>query len=429
MKYEKSTQLFELARKVIPGGVNSPVRACKSVGRTPVFIDQAEGSLIFDVDGNAFIDYVGSWGPMILGHRHPAVVEAIEAALHKGTSFGAPTEHEIRLAERITRAVPSVEMVRMVNSGTEATMSAIRLARGATGRDKIIKFDGCYHGHADTLLVEAGSGVATLNIPGSPGVPDSVTRHTLSLPYNDIHGFEDVMAAEGDQVACVIVEAVAGNMGMVPPVEGFLETLRLLTEKHGALLIVDEVMTGFRVAFGGAQSLYGIKPDLTCFGKIIGGGLPVGAYGGRRDLMEQIAPQGPIYQAGTLSGNPLAMTAGIATLKELMKPGFYETMEEKTERLIKGLAQAARKAGIKASPRRVGSMFGMYFTDQTVTNFTEAKTSNLDHFTAYYTGMLEKGIYLAPSQFEAGFMSIAHTDEQIETTIQAAEDVMKGLKP
>jgi glutamate-1-semialdehyde 2,1-aminomutase len=429
MKCEKSSQLFELARNVIPGGVNSPVRACKSVGCSPVFIDRAEGSLIFDVDGNAFIDYVGSWGPMILGHRHPAVVEAIEAALHKGTSFGAPTEHEIHLAELITRAVPSVEMVRMVNSGTEATMSAIRLARGATGRDKIIKFDGCYHGHADTLLVEAGSGVATLNIPGSPGVPDSVTRHTLSLPYNDIHGFKEVMAGEGDQVACVIVEAVAGNMGMVPPVEGFLETLRSLTEKHGALLIIDEVMTGFRVAFGGAQSLYGIKPDLTCFGKIIGGGLPVGAYGGRRDLMEQIAPQGPIYQAGTLSGNPLAMTAGIATMKELMKPGFYEAMEAKTERLIKGLTQAAQKTGIKASPRRVGSMFGMYFTDQTVTNFTEAKTSNLDHFTAYYTGMLEKGIYLAPSQFEAGFMSIAHTDEQIDTTIQAAEDVMKGLNP
>lgn len=427
MKYEKSNQLFELAQKVIPGGVNSPVRACKAVGGSPVFIDRAEGSVIFDVDGNPYIDYVGSWGPMILGHRHPAVVEALHIALQKGTSFGAPTELEIELAQLIINAVPSVEMVRMVNSGTEATMSAIRLARGVTGRDKIIKFDGCYHGHADMLLVEAGSGIATLNIPGSPGVPDSVTKHTMSLPYNDLHQFKDTMAVVGDQVACVIVEAVAGNMGMVPPCDGFLDTLRSLTEKHGALLIFDEVMTGFRVARGGAQELYGIVPDLTCFGKIIGGGLPVGAYGGKREIMEHIAPQGPVYQAGTLSGNPLAMAAGVATMRELMKSGFYEVMEEKTVRLIRGLEQAARKSGIAVKAGNVGSMFGMYFTAQPVNNFADAKTSDLKAFSAYYKGMLEKGIYLAPSQFEAGFMSVVHTDEQIDVTIQAAEEVMKGL--
>lgn len=429
MNIAKSKQLYELAQDLIPGGVNSPVRACKSVGSSPVFIDRADGSLIFDVDGNQYIDYVGSWGPMILGHRHPFVVEAIESVLKRGTSFGAPTDLEIELAQLIIDAVPSVEMVRMVNSGTEATMSAIRLARGVTGRDKIIKFDGGYHGHADTLLVEAGSGIATLNIPGSPGVPDSVTKHTLSLTYNDIEQIEDVMAAMGDQIACIIVEPVAGNMGMVAPVLGFLETLRSLTEKHGSLLIFDEVMTGFRVAYGGAQALYGITPDLTCFGKIIGGGLPVGAYGGKREIMNQIAPQGPVYQAGTLSGNPLAMAAGIATLKQLSIPGFYETLDEKSERLVNGLERAIQKAGIKAGAGRVGSMIGLFFTDRSVKNFDDAKTSNLEMFSTYYKGMLERGIYLAPSQFEAGFVSIAHTDEQIDATVRAAEEVMKGLQP
>ena len=429
MNIAKSKQLYELAQDVIPGGVNSPVRACKSVGSSPVFIDRADGSLIFDVDGNQYIDYVGSWGPMILGHRHPFVVEAIETVLKRGTSFGAPTDLEIELAQLIIDAVPSVEMIRMVNSGTEATMSAVRLARAVTGRDKIIKFDGGYHGHADTLLVEAGSGIATLNIPGSPGVPDSVTEHTLSLTYNDIEQIEDVMAAMGDQMACIIVEPVAGNMGMVPPVPGFLETLRSLTEKHGSLLIFDEVMTGFRVAYGGAQALYSITPDLTCFGKIIGGGLPVGAYGGKREIMNQIAPQGPVYQAGTLSGNPLAMAAGIATLKQLSIPGFYETLDEKSERLVNGLERAIQNAGIKAGAGRVGSMIGLFFTERSVKNFDDAKTSDLEMFSTYYKGMLERGIYLAPSQFEAGFVSIAHTDEQIDATVRAAEEVMKGLQP
>ena len=328
MKRSRSRQLFHNAQKCIPGGVNSPVRACKAVGSDPVFIDRAIGCLIFDADGNRYIDYVGSWGPMILGHRHSAVISAIRTILERGTSFGAPIDLEVELAEQIIEAVPSIEMVRMVNSGTEATMSAIRLARGFTGRDKILKFDGCYHGHADALLVEAGSGVATLGIPGSPGVPQSFVAHTLSLPYNDPQRFRETLRQHGDQIACVIVEPVAGNMGLVSPQPGFLETLREETHKTGSLLIFDEVMTGFRVAYGGAQALYGITPDLTTLGKIIGGGMPVGAYGGRRDIMEHIAPQGPVYQAGTLSGNPVAMTAGIATLKEIQNPGFYDALEE-----------------------------------------------------------------------------------------------------
>jgi glutamate-1-semialdehyde 2,1-aminomutase len=419
--------MYDHALRVIPGGVNSPVRACQSVGAEPLFIDRAEGCLIFDADGNRFIDYIGSWGPMILGHRHPAVIEAISAVLDRGTSFGAPIDLEIQIAERVIEAVPSVDMIRMVNSGTEAAMSAIRLARGATGRDKIIKFDGCYHGHADTLLVAAGSGVATLGIPGSPGIPESVAQYTLSLPYNDADAVGKVMAAQGDQVACIIVEPVAGNMGLVKPKAGFLESLRELTEKHGSVLIFDEVMTGFRVAYGGAQSLYGISPDLTCFGKIIGGGMPVGAYGGKREIMSQIAPQGSVYQAGTLSGNPVAMAAGIATLGQLKKEGFYEKLEEKSNYLANGLARAAQQAGIAVQVDHVGSMLGMFFTDIRVINFDDAKTCNLDLFSAFYAGMRKKGIYMAPSQFEALFVSAAHEVEHLDTTIEAAGQIMAEL--
>ena len=419
---------MERARDLIPGGVNSPVRACRSVGMDPLFIDRAQGCRIYDVDGNSFIDFVGSWGPMILGHRHPAVVEALVRALEKGTSFGAPTELELELAQMIIDAVPAVEMVRMVNSGTEATMSAIRLARGVTGRDMIIKFDGCYHGHADALLVEAGSGVATLSIPGSPGVPQAFVDCTLSMPYNDVETVSRVMMERGNRIAAVIVEPVAGNMGLVAPKNNFLQSLRKLCDQHGALLIFDEVMTGFRVAYGGAQSLYNIQPDLSCFGKVIGGGLPVGAYGGRRELMVQIAPQGPVYQAGTLSGNPLAMTAGIATLKEIAKPGFYENLESKSQILADGLGKAAQRAGIAIAQARVGSMMGLYFTDSAVENFQDAKRSDLNRFAAYYRGMLAKGIYLAPSQFEALFMSAAHSEDIIDQTIAAAAEVFLKLK-
>jgi glutamate-1-semialdehyde 2,1-aminomutase len=384
--------------------------------------------MIYDEDGNGFIDYIGSWGPMILGHRHPAVIEAVLAVLKRGTSFGAPTDLEIRLAEMVIDTVPSMEMVRMVNSGTEATMSAVRLARGFTGRDTIIKFDGCYHGHADTLLVEAGSGVATLSIPGSPGVPKSFVSHTLSLPYNDIDRVSKVMNEQGEKIAGIIVEPVAGNMGLVLPADGFLQALRALTEENGSLLIFDEVMTGFRVARGGAQSVYGISPDLTCLGKIIGGGLPVGAYGGRRKIMAHIAPQGPVYQAGTLSGNPLAMAAGIATLKQLNEPGFYETLDKKSDRLATGLERAAENAGIDVRVDRAGSMLGLFFTDRAVRNFDDAKTSNLKMFSDYYKGMLEEGIYFAPSQFEVLFVSAAHETEHIDTTIKAAETVMDRLE-
>jgi glutamate-1-semialdehyde 2,1-aminomutase len=427
MKTDRSTILFQNSQKVIPGGVNSPVRACKAVGTLPRFIHRADGCRLFDADDNAYIDYVGSWGPMILGHRHPAVIQAITEALSRGTSFGAPTDLEMELACRVIEAVPSVEMLRMVNSGTEATMSAVRLARGATGRDIIIKFDGCYHGHADTLLVDAGSGVATLNIPGSPGIPASVVQHTLSLPYNDAEAIRSVMAEKGKDVAAIIVEPVAGNMGMVPPASGFLETLREVTQKNGSLLIFDEVMCGFRVAYGGAQSLYDIRPDLTCFGKIIGGGLPVGAYGGRKDIMSQIAPEGAVYQAGTLSGNPVAMAAGLATLEQLRQPGVYDTLEKRSGRLAEGLAAAARRNGVPASFNRVGSMLGMFFTDRTVENFETAKTSDLTRFGRYYREMLDAGIYLAPSQFEACFVSLAHDDAAIEQTIQAADVSLAAL--
>ncbi len=429
MNREKSKALFEQARKIIPGGVNSPVRACASVGTEPVFIEKGNGAVIFDADGNSYIDYVGSWGPMILGHAHPSVVQSIVQAAQEGTSFGAPTEMETRLAQMVVDAVPSVEMVRMVNSGTEATMSAIRLARGYTGRDIIIKFDGCYHGHADTLLVQAGSGVATLNIPGSPGVPKSFVEYTLSLPFNDIEILSKVMAEKGDKVAAIIVEPLAGNMGMVPPVPGFLQALRDLTRKHGAFLIFDEVMTGFRVAYGGAQEKFGITPDLTCLGKVIGGGLPVGAYGGRREIMEKIAPQGPVYQAGTLSGNPLAMAAGIATLTKLKEPGVYEALEERAGQLINGLLNAAEDAGIPATGGHMGAMLGLFFTDKAVRSFEDAKKSDTDRFSAYYRKMMGRGIYLAPSPFEAFFLSTAHKEEHIEATLAAAGDIFRELAP
>ena len=427
MKNNKSKALFSQALNLIPGGVNSPVRACRSVGTDPRFVQSAEGCHIYDVDGNEFVDYIGSWGPMILGHRHPKVIRAIESALLHGTSFGAPTEKEIQLAQLVIDAVPSVEMVRMVNSGTEATMSAIRLSRGVTGRDMIVKFDGCYHGHADSLLVDAGSGVATLAIAGSPGVPQAFIENTLSLPYNDSEAIEQVMMARGDKIAAIIVEPVAGNMGLVAPLNGFLATLRRLCDRYGTLLIFDEVMTGFRVAYGGAQGLYGISPDLSCFGKIIGGGLPVGAYGGRKDLMSQIAPQGPVYQAGTLSGNPLAMSAGIATMTEIGRPGFYETLDKISERLLGGLKQAAEKAGIEITADRVGSMLGLFFTKGPVRNFAEAKKSDLKRFSEFYQGMLERGVYLAPSQFEALFVSAAHDQGAVEHTIRSAEEVFSKM--
>jgi glutamate-1-semialdehyde 2,1-aminomutase len=422
--YQKSRNLFKKAQSLIPGGVNSPVRACRSVGIDPLFIEKAVGSHLTDADGNTFIDYVGSWGPMILGHSHPSVIRALEKVLTRGTSFGAPVDLEVELAELIVARVPAIEKIRMVNSGTEATMSAVRVARGVTGRNTIIKFDGCYHGHADSFLVAAGSGVATLNIAGSPGVPDSVIAHTLSLPYNDVEAFQSVMQKSGDEIAAVIVEPVAGNMGLVPPAGGFLETLRAETEKHGAILIFDEVMTGFRVARGGAQDLFQIEPDMSCFGKIVGGGLPVGAYGGRKEIMTQVAPEGPVYQAGTLSGNPLAMAAGIATLKALDAPEFYKNLERTAGRLADGLAAAA---GTNAVVNRVGSMLGLFFTAGPVTDFETAKMSDLDKFTAYYQKMLEKGIYLAPSQFEALFVSAAHTDEDIDATIFAAKEVLTAL--
>ena len=427
MKNDESKRLYAEAVKIIPGGVNSPVRACQSVGADPLFIDRGEGCFIYDADGNRYIDYIGSWGPMILGHRHPAVIQAVSDILARGTSFGAPMDLEIKLAGMVIDAVSSVEVVRMVNSGTEATMSAVRLARGVTGRDLVIKFDGCYHGHADTLLVAAGSGVATLGIPGSPGVPESIAEHTLSLPYNDIDCVQKVMAEKGDRVACIIVEPVAGNMGLVEPIEGFLETLRELTEKHGALLIFDEVMTGFRIAYGGAQARYGIAPDISCFGKVIGGGLPVGAYGGRSDIMSQIAPHGSVYQAGTLSGNPIAMAAGIATLEQIQQKDFYENLEKKSAFLVRGLAAAAENAGIPAVVGHVGSMLGMFFIDKNVADFDTAKQCNLDRFSEFYKGMRQQGVYIAPSQFEVLFVSAAHEQEHLEATITAAETVLGGL--
>lgn len=427
MSIKKSENLFKEAQKLIPGGVNSPVRACNSVGGQPIFMEKGNQAKIYDVDGNQYIDYVLSWGPLILGHRPDCVIDALKKVLEIGTSFGAPTELETKLARLVIDMVPSMEMIRMVNSGTEATMSAIRLARGYTERDMIIKFDGCYHGHADTLLVEAGSGVATLGIPGSPGVPAAVVSNTISLKFNDIQGFVKFMEEKGDRVAAVIVEPVAGNMGMVPPVDGFLETLREYTLKSGTVLIFDEVMTGFRVAKGSAQGLFGITPDLTCFGKVIGGGLPVGAYGGKKEIMNNIAPVGKVYQAGTLSGNPLAMAAGIATLTELQKKGVYEALESKTQKLMTGLQSAADNAKIPFKTNHIGSMAGFFFTGETVYNFDDARKSDLDRFAKFYRLMLEKGVYFAPSQFEACFVSYAHSDQDIDHTIAAARQAMAAL--
>jgi glutamate-1-semialdehyde 2,1-aminomutase len=423
---DKSSRLFERALELLPGGVNSPVRAFRGVGGTPLFIQSASGPTITDVDGRSFIDYVGSWGPMILGHADPEIVAALAAVAANGTSFGAPNELEVELAEEIIAAVPSIEMVRMVNSGTEATMSAIRLARGVTGRDKLIKFEGCYHGHADSLLVKAGSGVATLGLPDSPGVPASLAQHTLTVPFNDAPALENVFKQHAD-IAAIIVEPVVGNMGCVPPAAGFLNALRELTTRHGALLIFDEVMTGFRLARGGAQELYGITPDITCLGKIIGGGLPVGAYGGSRELLRNIAPVGSIYQAGTLSGNPLAMTAGLLTLRRLKDQKIYEQLEARSARLCAGLSEAAAEAGIKTVTNRVGSMWTGFFTDEPVTNWETANKSNRDLYGRFFHAMLAAGVYLAPSQFEAAFVSIAHTDAIIDVTIQASREAFRAL--
>jgi len=425
---EKSKKLFERARNLIPGGVNSPVRAGKAVGVDPPFIARAKGCTLWDVDQKRYIDYVCSWGPMILGHAHPAVVKALQERITKGTSYGAPTRLEVEMAQTIVEMVPSIEMVRMVNSGTEATMSAIRLARGYTGRDKVIKFEGCYHGHADSLLVSAGSGVATLGIPGCPGVPAELAGHTLSLCFNDLDQVAEAMARFGREVAAIIVEPIPGNMGVVLPREGFLEGLREITAKHGALLIFDEVISGFRVGPGGAQELYGIEPDLTCLGKIIGGGLPVGAYGGRKEIMKSMAPEGNIYQAGTLSGNPLAMAAGLATLKELRKGRVYRELEEKGRRLFSGLAGAAGAAGLEVRVNRAGSMGTLFFTRQDVTDFASAKMSDTGMFGRFYAAMLEGGVYLAPSAFEAWFVSAAHDDRSIDKTLAAAESAFRRVK-
>ncbi len=421
MNHQKSAALFDKAKQLIPGGVNSPVRAFKSVGCDPIFIEKAAGSKIYDADGNEYIDYVGSWGPMILGHCHPKVVEAIQKTAASGASFGAPTARETELAELVCEAYPNIEKIRMVSSGTEATMSAIRLARGYTGRDKILKFDGCYHGHADSLLVKAGSGLATFGVPTSPGVPADFAKYTLTATYNDLDEVKQMVAANKAEIACIILEPIAGNMGCVPPAPGFLEGLRALCSAEGILLIVDEVMTGFRVAFGGAQERFNVRGDLVCLGKIIGGGLPVGAFGGKREIMDSLSPEGGVYQAGTLSGNPLAMSAGIATLQLLKAEGFYQQLEEKSAYLEKGLLQVAGNSPLATCWQRVGAMFCTYFQQGPVASFADAAKSDTVTFGKFFRSMLNHGINLAPSQFEAGFMSIAHSTEDLDRTIEAAE--------
>ena len=422
----RSEELFKRAQEVIPGGVNSPVRAFRAVGGQPLFIQRGDGSRIWDAEGREYIDYVGSWGPLIFGHRPPEVIKALEEVLEVGTSFGAPTEREVELAELITKFLPSVEKVRLVNSGTEATMSAIRLARGFTGRDRIVKFDGCYHGHGDSLLVKAGSGVATLGLPDSPGIPSSLAELTTVLPFNNFDALNSEFERRGKDVACVIVEPVAGNMGCVAPRAGYLELLRDLTKRSGTILIFDEVMTGFRIARGGAQQRYGIQPDLTAMGKVIGGGLPVGAYGGRAEIMNRIAPAGPVYQAGTLSGNPLAVAAGLATLRRLEKENPYGELESLGGRLERGLIQAAARSGVPARLNRVGSMFTFFFTTQDVIDFQSAKTSDTQRFNRFFHAMLKQGIYLPPSQFEAAFISAAHTAADIDRTIEAATKALES---
>jgi len=424
----RSHDLFVAAQKHIPGGVNSPVRAFKGVGGDPLFFKRAEGAYMFDEDGNKFIDYVGSWGPMIVGHTHPEVIKAVEAVLHNGLSFGAPTELETQMADKVCELVPSVEMVRMVNSGTEATMSALRLARGFTGRDKIVKFEGCYHGHSDSLLVKAGSGALTLGVPTSPGVPASLAEHTLTLTYNDSAQVEETFDKLGDEIAAIIVEPVAGNMNCVLPADGFLQTLRKVCDQHGSVLIFDEVMSGFRVALGGAQQYYGVTPDLTTLGKVIGGGMPVGAFGGKRAIMEQIAPLGPVYQAGTLSGNPVAMAAGLATLALISRPGFFEQLGQRVTRLTDGLKERARAANIPLTTNQAGGMFGYFFSEEeTITRFEQVGKCDMERFKRFYHGMLDAGIYLAPAAFEAGFVSAAHTESDIDATLDAAEKVFTSL--
>ncbi|MFB2743923.1 glutamate-1-semialdehyde 2,1-aminomutase [Aeromonas veronii] len=418
----KSDQLFEQARQTIPGGVNSPVRAFNGVGGTPRFIDHADGAYLYDVDGQAYVDYIGSWGPMLLGHNHPAIKAAVIKAVEKGLSYGAPTEIEVLMAEKVRQIVPSMEQVRMVNSGTEATMSAIRLARGYTGRDKIVKFEGCYHGHADSLLVKAGSGALTLGQPNSPGVPADFAKHTLTCVFNDLDSVREAFTQYGSEIACIIVEPVAGNMNCIPPVPGFLEGLRAICDEFGALLILDEVMTGFRVSLRGAQGHYNIEPDLTTLGKIIGAGMPVGAFGGKKKVMQHIAPTGPVYQAGTLSGNPVAMAAGLTMLDLLLEPGLYEQLSAKTARVAEGLKAAATKHGITLAINYVGGMFGFFFTDEPeITRYEQVTRCDMERFKRFYHLMLEEGVYLAPSAYEAGFLSLAHGDKEIEHTLAAAE--------
>jgi len=424
-----SHELFHKAQQHIPGGVNSPVRAFKGVGGDPVFIEKAAGSCIFDSEGRRYIDYVGSWGPMILGHAHPEVIAAVNDAVPRGLSFGAPTELEIRIADKVCELMPSIEMVRMVSSGTEATMSAIRLARGYTGRDKIVKFEGCYHGHSDSLLVKAGSGALTLGEPSSPGVPACLAEQTITLDYNNLEQVQEAFSEIGEQVACIIVEPVAGNMNCILPVPGFLQGLREVCDQYGTVLIFDEVMTGFRVGLGGVQGLYGIKPDLTTLGKVIGGGMPVGAFGGKREIMEKIAPLGPVYQAGTLSGNPVAMAAGLKTLELVSRPGFFEELGSKTEKLITGLVQASRDAGVAVTQNHVGGMFGLFFTEaDKVTDFAGSMACNQEQFKQFFHAMLDEGIYLAPSAFEAGFVSAAHSDDDLEATLEAAAKAFAGIR-
>jgi len=428
MTQSRSKQLFEAAQKHIPGGVNSPVRAFRAVGGTPIFFDRAKGPYMYDADGKRYIDYVMSWGPMILGHGHPVVLDAIREQLEKAMTFGTPTELEISLADKICEQVPGMDMVRMVNSGTEATMSAIRLARGYTGRDKIIKFEGCYHGHSDSLLVKAGSGALTLGVPSSPGVPASLADHTVTLNYNDIEQVKETFAEIGEQVACIIVEPVVGNMNCVPPIPGFLEALRECCTASGAVLIIDEVMTGFRIGPQGASAYYGIEPDLICLGKVIGGGMPVGAFGGKREIMEQISPLGPVYQAGTLSGNPVAMAAGLATLNQVSQPGFLDPLVTHTDQLVNGLRERAAAAGIPMTSNHVGTMWGLFFSEEEkIINYSQVMNCDTQRFSTFFHGMLDEGIYLAPASYEAGFMSAAHTDEDIQYTLDAAERVFKTL--
>ena len=426
--HPRSEQLFAAAQQHIPGGVNSPVRAFRAVGGTPIFFERAKGPYMFDADGKRYIDYVMSWGPMILGHGHPMVLDAIREQLEKAMTFGTPTELEISLADKICETVPGMEMVRMVNSGTEATMSAIRLARGYTGRDKIVKFEGCYHGHSDSLLVKAGSGALTMGVPSSPGVPSSLADHTVTLSYNDIDQVVQTFAEIGDQVACIIVEPVVGNMNCVPPIPGFLETLRKCCSESGAVLIIDEVMTGFRIGPKGASDYYNIEPDLICLGKVIGGGMPVGAFGGKREIMQQIAPLGPVYQAGTLSGNPVAMAAGLATLNQVSQPGFLDPLVARTDQLVNGLRERADAAGIPMTSNHVGTMWGLFFTEEEkIINYQQVMQCDTERFSRFFHGMLEEGVYLAPASYEAGFISAAHTDEDIQFTLDAAERVFATL--